>query len=111
MTTGAVNAGPEAPASVAQETTAPDTAAQAADSAAAPAAPAVAPAPADNGLAGAAPANPAAPAAGGSAPVANEFNLSGYQDAPAAASSDAAIQGTTAASSVDGQQAQQLPAA
>jgi len=115
--TGAVDAGPEALEFIAQETTTPDAASQAADSKTAAAAPAVAPMPAANGLASADaanpanPANPSASATGNSAPASNEFSLSGYQDAPAVSSSAAAIQGTTAASSADGQQAKQLPAA
>lgn len=119
-TTGAVDAGPEASASIAQETTTPDPAAQASGSGAAAVAPTVAPMPAATGLSSAEaanpanpanPPNPAAPATGNSAPASNEFNLSGYQDAPAVSASDAAVQGTTAASSADGQQATPLPAA
>lgn len=121
--TGAVVTGPEAPVSIAQETATPDAATQASDSGAAAAAPGLAPMPAATGLASAEaadpaypaypayPANPATPAAANSAPASNEFNLSGYQDAPAASSSDAASLGTTAASSADGQQATPLPAA
>lgn len=96
-------------ASVAQPASAPDTAAQEIASAGVPAAPAAAAAaaPADAGLADAA----AAPATGGSPPASNEFNLNGYQDDPAASPVDAVTQGTTAATSADGQQATQLPAA
>lgn len=94
-------------ASVAQPASAPDTAAQEIASAGVPAAPAPAPAPANARLADAA----TAPATGGSPPASNEFNLNGYQDDPAASPVDAATQGTTAATSADGQQATQLPAA
>lgn len=79
--TATVDARPDAQASVAQENTMPDT------------------------------ATPAASAADGSAPVSNAFNLSGYQDATAASSSDAATQGAPAVSSADGRDAPQLPAA
>ncbi|WP_137175946.1 hypothetical protein [Massilia sp. HP4] len=107
--TGAVDAGPEAPASIVHETATPDAAAQASDSVAATAAPATAPMPADTGLASGGAANPGSPAAGSGAPASAEFNLSGYQEAPAVSSSDATTQGK--ASSADGQQAIQLPAA
>jgi len=113
-TTGAVGAGPEAPKAIAQEIASPDSATQANDGGIAATAPAAAPMPGGDGLAGAEPANPAAssaPATGNRAPVSSEFNLSGYQDAPAASSSDAAIRGATAAAGADGQQAPQLPAA
>lgn len=109
-TTGAVDAGPEAPESIAQDSTAPDAATQAADNAAAAVAPAVASTPMSNSLAGGGASAPATPAEGSSAPVSNEFSLSGYQDASAAAA-DPALQGTSAASSADGQQTVQLPAA
>jgi len=90
-TTAVVGAGPEAPASLAQRTTMPEVTAQAVDGGA-PGLPPATPAPC---LAG---AGPAARAADGSAPAANEFKLSGYQD-PCAASGAAGLQ------------TQQLPAA
>lgn len=90
MATGAIEAGPAALDTVAQETAMPDPA----------------PAPMDDGVAAAAPATQTA---GGGPPASNEFNLNGYHDA--ASASDAATQGTTATAGGDAQQAEQLPTA
>ncbi|WP_306393585.1 hypothetical protein [Telluria beijingensis] len=106
-TTGVAGANAATPNAVVQET-APEATAQVAADAAAQEAPAPAVLPADPGIANAVPADPTA---AGPAPATNEFNLNGYQANSAAPSSDAAIQGTTAASSADGQQATQPPAA
>lgn len=110
-TAGRADAGPPATGSVAQEPAAPGAVVQAADSGAAPA-PAVAPAvtlavaptvgssSAEGDLAN---AKGTALVPSNAALAASEFNLSGYQDAATASPSDPAAQGTTAASSVDGQ--------
>jgi len=96
-TTGAIDAGPATPESIAQDTPMPGAAAQAADSAA-PAILKPAPASMDNGVANAA---PAARTVEGNAPASNEFNLNGYQQA--ASSSDPAMQGAPTAAGAEGQ--------
>lgn len=105
-TTGAIDAGPATPETIAQDTAMPGSAAPAAAASAAPIMPDPAPAAADNGVATAAPATQSTD---GSAPASNEFNLNGYQDA--ASSSDASTQGAPATAGADAQQATQLPAA
>ena len=99
VSTAAVDGARHAAASLALESATPAAAALAADSAAAPVAPAIEPAPSHKAPTG---AEAAAATAGDGVPT-NEFSLSGYQDASAAAPSDVATQGAAATSSADGQ--------
>lgn len=106
-TTGVADASAATQYAVVQEA-APEMTAQVTANVATQDAPAPGAIPADQGMANAAPADPTAAR---QAPASNEFNLNGYQDNSAASSSDAGIQGMTAASGTDGQQIMQVPAA